>query len=92
MKTTTGRKPASFRLNSDLLEILRKRAKACNRSLNNYVESILLDAVTMSLMIQLSRPSKKVVQENMRGRLTFPAWMLLNDRSTYESSALFLSV
>lgn len=39
------RKPASFRLNSDLLEILKKRAKACNRSLNNYVESILLDAV-----------------------------------------------
>jgi hypothetical protein len=39
------RKPVSFRLNSDLLEILKKRAKACNRSLNNYVESILLDAV-----------------------------------------------
>ena len=45
METTIGRKPASFRLNSDLLEILKKRAKACNRSLNNYVESILLDAV-----------------------------------------------
>jgi hypothetical protein len=39
------RKPVSFKLNSDLLEILKKREKACNRSLNNYVESILLDAV-----------------------------------------------
>ncbi|MCO6025781.1 toxin-antitoxin system protein [Prevotella cerevisiae] len=45
METAMERKPASFRLNSDLLEILKKRAKACNRSLNNYVESILLDAV-----------------------------------------------
>ncbi|HAT61689.1 MAG: toxin-antitoxin system protein [Prevotella sp.] len=45
MKTTIGRKTVSFKLNSDLLEILKKREKACNRSLNNYVESILLDAV-----------------------------------------------
>ena len=45
MEIAMERKPASFRLISDLLEILKKRAKACNRSLNNYVESILLDAI-----------------------------------------------
>jgi hypothetical protein len=45
METTTLRKPASFRLNSKLLATLKERAKASNRSLNNYVESVLLDAV-----------------------------------------------
>lgn len=45
METATLRQPASFRLNSKLLAILKERAKASNRSLNNYVESVLLDAV-----------------------------------------------
>ena len=44
MDTTTVRKPASFRLNAELLETLKRHAKAANRSLNNYVESVLLDA------------------------------------------------
>lgn len=45
MGTTIIRKPASFRLQADLLETLKRQAKKCNRSLNNYVESILLDVV-----------------------------------------------
>jgi hypothetical protein len=45
MKTATLRKPASFRLESALIETLKLRAKENNRSLNNYVESILLNAV-----------------------------------------------
>lgn len=45
METATLRQSASFRLNSKLLAILKERAKASNRSLNNYVESVLLDAV-----------------------------------------------
>ena len=45
METSTLKQPTSFRLNSKLLAILKERAKACDRSLNNYVESILLDAV-----------------------------------------------
>ena len=45
MDTTTVRKPASFRLNAELLETLKRHAKAANRSLNNYVESVLLDAM-----------------------------------------------
>lgn len=41
----TLRQPASFRFKSDLLETLKARAKASNRSLNNFVESILLAAM-----------------------------------------------
>ena len=42
MKTLAIRKQTSFRLNSELIENLRKEAKRHNRSLNNYVESILM--------------------------------------------------
>ena len=44
MSTTTLKKPTSFRLNADLLETLKNRAKATHRSLNNYVECLLFDA------------------------------------------------
>ena len=39
MNTTAIRKPASFRLPQDLLEALKERAKASNRSLNNLVKA-----------------------------------------------------
>ena len=42
---TTIRVQASFRLKADLMERLRMGAKASNRSLNNFVESVLLDAM-----------------------------------------------
>ena len=42
MATTIGRVPASFRFQRSLLEELKERAKASNRSLNNYVESLLI--------------------------------------------------
>lgn len=45
MPTTIIRKPASFRLRADLLERLKKNALHENRTLNNYVESVLLDIV-----------------------------------------------
>ncbi len=44
METIT-RKPASFRLRSDLMARLRQNAARENRTLNNYVESVLLDVV-----------------------------------------------
>lgn len=44
MKTTI-RKATSFRLRADLLEQLRRNALRENRTLNNYVESVLLDVV-----------------------------------------------
>ena len=42
---TTVRVQASLRLKADLMERLRMGAKASNRSLNNFVESVLLDAM-----------------------------------------------
>lgn len=42
---TTIRVQASFRLKADLMERLRMGAKASNRSLNNFVENVLLEAM-----------------------------------------------
>ena len=39
------RKPASFRLREDILAALKIAAAAANRSLNNYVETILAKSV-----------------------------------------------
>lgn len=39
------RKHTSFRLREDLLQVLQEQAKKANRSLNNFVESTLMDAV-----------------------------------------------
>jgi hypothetical protein len=39
------RKQTAFRIRTDLLNHLRAEAKKENRSLNNYVERILMDAV-----------------------------------------------
>ena len=41
----TTRRIKTFRLRSDLIERLQKNAKKENRTLNNYVESVLLDLV-----------------------------------------------
>ena len=43
--STTNKKQMAFRLNEDLLERLKARAKKENRSLNNYVEKVLMDVV-----------------------------------------------
>lgn len=42
---SVDRKQTAFRLRTDLLDRLKVAAKKENRSLNNYVESVLLDAV-----------------------------------------------
>lgn len=42
MTTTISRIPASFRFQSTLMDELKSKAKASNRSLNNYVENLLL--------------------------------------------------
>lgn len=48
------RKQTSFRLREDLLQILQEQAKKANRSLNNFVESTLMDAV-------YSEPNKETI-------------------------------
>ncbi|WP_298552575.1 toxin-antitoxin system protein [uncultured Parabacteroides sp.] len=42
---TVIRKQTSFRLREDLLQLLQEHAKKANRSLNNFVESTLMDAM-----------------------------------------------
>jgi len=44
MDIALPKKNQSFRLSVDLIERLRQLAKRQNRSLNNYVETLLLDA------------------------------------------------
>ena len=45
MEIVPAKKPTAFRLNSELLDRLKVLAKRENRSLNNYVETLLFDAV-----------------------------------------------
>ena len=47
-ETISNRKQTAFRLNEKLLNHLRTAAKRENRSLNNYVESVLMDVVFRS--------------------------------------------
>ncbi|MDR1172869.1 MAG: toxin-antitoxin system HicB family antitoxin, partial [Bacteroidales bacterium] len=41
----TVKKSVAFRLNENLLNRLKEEAKKANRSLNNYVECVLIDRV-----------------------------------------------
>ena len=43
--TVANRRQTAFRLKEDLLERLKIEARKSNRSLNNYVESVLMDVV-----------------------------------------------
>lgn len=45
MDTVVQRRQTAFRLNENLLQELKTRASQCNRSLNNFVESLLMQAV-----------------------------------------------
>ncbi|MCD8184102.1 MAG: toxin-antitoxin system protein [Bacteroides sp.] len=45
MEAIIERKQTAFRLSTDLLKRLRAAASRENRSLNNYVESVLMDVV-----------------------------------------------
>lgn len=64
MATTIVRKPASFRLRADLLERLKRNAVRENRTLNNYVESVLLDIV----YDEPNEVTKAAIQEATSGR------------------------
>lgn len=45
MEAITNRKQTAFRLSPDLLSRLKQAATKQNRSLNNFVENILMDTV-----------------------------------------------
>lgn len=68
METTIVRRPASFRLRADLLERLKRNAARENRTLNNYVESVLLDIV----YDEPNEETKAAIEEAMN-RKEYPA-------------------
>ena len=66
-----NRKQTAFRLKEDLLARLKVEAKKANRSLNNYVESVLMDVVyktpneeTLSAMKE-AKEGKKLEKLNL---------------------------
>ncbi len=64
METTIVRRPASFRLRADLLEGLKRNAARENRTLNNYVESVLLDIV----YAEPNEETKAAIEEAVSGK------------------------
>ena len=64
MATTIIRKPASFRLRADLLEGLKRNAARENRTLNNYVESVLLRVA----FEEPNEMTKAAIKEVMSGK------------------------
>lgn len=63
METTIVRKPTSFRLRTDLIEGLKRNAARQNRTLNNYVESVLLEVVYN----EPNEVTKAAIEEAMSG-------------------------
>ena len=72
MATATVRKPISFRFKEDVIVRLKERAALANRSLNNYVESVLLDVVYN----EPNEVTKAAIEEVKSGR---------NPQKTYTS-------
>ena len=73
METTITRKATSFRLRTDLLEGLKQNALRANRTLNNYVESVLLDIVYH----EPNSVTKSAIEEAMN-RKDYPKGELYN--------------
>lgn len=57
------RKPTMFRLKADLVDRLKIAAKRENRSLNNYVESVLMDVVYH----EPNAETRAAIEETRRG-------------------------
>jgi hypothetical protein len=60
-ETLVNRKQTAFRFREDLLNLLRVEAKRENRSLNNYVESALMD-------IFYRKPNKETLEAMKEAR------------------------
>lgn len=65
MESTIQKKATMFRLNVDLLERLKEMAKREHRSLNNFVECILLDVAYN----EPNELTKAAIEEARSGRL-----------------------
>ena len=73
MSATVVRIPTSFSFPSTLLEELKEKAKASNRSLNNYVESLLIsilhpsETVDNTISAELQNKIDKAMKEYENG-------------------------
>lgn len=61
---TIERKQTAFRLRKDLLDKIKKDAAKENRSVNNYVEKLLLDAVYR----EPNKETLEAIKEAMSGK------------------------
>ncbi len=64
MEATIQRKQTSFRLRTDLLEFMKEDAERQNRTLNNFLESLLLDYYYN----EPNEVTKAAIEEAMSGR------------------------
>ncbi len=65
MAIVIERKQTAFRLSTNLLHKLKEAANRENRSLNNYVESVLMDAVNYNPN-KLTKAAMKEARENSK--------------------------
>lgn len=64
MNTVVQRRQTAFRLSEALLEDLKIRAAQCNRSMNNFVESLLMQA----LYDTPNADTQEAIQETRSGK------------------------
>ena len=69
METTVQKKAQSFRLSVDLIDRLRNLAKRENRSLNNFVECILLDVAYNEPNAETLAALKEAKERKLQGPL-----------------------
>lgn len=69
METTVQKKAQSFRLSVDLIDRLRSLAKRENRSLNNFVECILLDVAYNEPNAETLAALKEAKERKLQGPL-----------------------
>lgn len=65
MDAIIDRKQTAFRLRTDLLDRLKQAAEKQNRSLNNYVENVLMDIIYN----EPNEVTKAAIQEVKAGKL-----------------------
>ncbi|MDE7127477.1 MAG: type II toxin-antitoxin system HicB family antitoxin [Bacteroidales bacterium] len=63
MEATITRTQTAFRLSTELLKRLKTEARKQNRSLNNFVESVLMDAVYRTPNAQTMAAVKEVRED-----------------------------
>ena len=69
MEAIGQKKAQSFRLSIDLIERLKKLAKRENRSLNNFVECILLDVAYNEPIFETLAALKEAKEGKLQGPL-----------------------